>query len=191
MKQSSKNNSLYRSIKNLILEAQGRIVRNVNSTMTLTYFQIGRYIAEDELKGKDRANYAEKTMRQLSNDLTDEFGKGYSKSNLEYMRQFYNVYQDRFKKIVQPATGQSRKPTKIVQSTIGQSFQFALSWTHYIQLLKINDSNERSFYEIEAVKGNWSVRELQRQFNSSLYGRLALSRNKKSIRELAKKGQII
>lgn len=105
---------------------------------------------------------------------------------------FYKVYQDRFKKIVQPTTGQSRKPLKTVQSTIGQlSFPFALSWTHYVQLLKIDDSNERSFYEIESAKGNWSVRELQRQFNSSLYERLALSRNKKSIKELSKKGQIV
>jgi predicted nuclease of restriction endonuclease-like (RecB) superfamily len=192
MKQSSKNNSLYRSIKNLILEAQSRIVRNVNSTMVLTYFQIGRYIVENELQGKGRADYAKKIMRQLSIDLTEEFGKGYSKSNLEYMRQFYKVYQDRSKRIVQPTTGQSRKPLKIVQSTIGQlPSPFALSWTHYIQLLKIDDKNERRFYEIEASKGNWSVRELQRQFNSSLYERLALSRNKKSIRELAKKGQIM
>ena len=188
----SASNALYRSIRNLILEAQNQIVRNVNSTMTVTYFQIGRHIAENELQGKDRADYAEKTMRQLSIDLTEEFGKGFSKSNLEYMRQFYKVYEDRFKKIVQPPTGQFRKPLKTVESTIGQSSSpFALSWTHYVQLLKIDDNNERSFYEIEAAKGNWSVRELQRQFNSSLYERLALSRNKKSIRELAKKGQII
>ncbi len=192
MKHSSKKRDLFYSIKNLILEAQNRIVRNVNSTMVLTYFQIGRYIIEAELKGKGRADYAEKTMRQLSIDLTKEFGRGYSKSNLEYMRQFYKVYQDHFKEIVQPVTGQSYRPLKIVQSAIGQlSSPFALSWTHYIQLLKIENKNERSFYEIEAAKCNWSVRELQRQFNSSLYERLALSRNKRLIRDLAKKGQII
>lgn len=88
MRQSAKNNTLYRSIRDLILEAQSQIVRKVNSTMTVTYFQIGRYIAENELQGKGRADYADKTMRQLSVDLTEEFGKGFSKSNLEYMRQF-------------------------------------------------------------------------------------------------------
>jgi predicted nuclease of restriction endonuclease-like (RecB) superfamily len=192
MKQLSKKTDLFQSVKNLILEAQNQIIRNVNSTMVLTYFQIGSYIAESELKGKARADYAEKTMRQLSIDLTKEFGRGYSKSNLEYMRQFYKVYQQRFKQIVQPAIGQSNKQLKTIQSPIGQfSSPFALSWTHYIQLLKIQDNNERNFYEIEASKDNWSVRELQRQFNSSLYERLALSRDKKSIRELAKKGQII
>ena len=107
MKQLSKKTDLFQSVKNLILEAQNQIIRNVNSTMVLTYFQIGSYIAKSELKGKARADYAEKTMHQLSIDLTKEFGRGYSKSNLEYMRQFYKVYQQRFKQIVQPAIGQS------------------------------------------------------------------------------------
>lgn len=125
----------------VILEAQNQIVRNVNSTMVLTYFQIGHYIAEDELKGKDRADYAERIMRQLSLDLTNEFGKGYSN-----MRQFYKIYQSRYKQIVQPLIGRSKKPVKIVQSPIGQSSSpFGLSWTHYIQLLKIGDNGERTF----------------------------------------------
>jgi predicted nuclease of restriction endonuclease-like (RecB) superfamily len=186
------NKALLKAIKSLIVEAQAQIVRNVNTLMVFTYYQIGHYIIEDELKGKGRAKYAETTMRQLSLDLTKEFGKGYSKSNLEYMRQFYKAYQHRFKPIVQSPKEQSNKGVKIVQSVIGQfSSHFSLSWTHYIHLLKIEDRSERDFYEIEAVKGNWSVRELQRQFSSSLYERLALSRDKKSIRQLAKKGQII
>jgi len=192
MKKSPINKQLFNSIRNLILEAQSQVVRNINSTMVLTYFQIGHYISEDELKGKDRADYAEKTMRQLSIDLTKVFGKGYSKSNLEYMRQFYNTYQDRHRRIVQSLTGQSSNPVKIIQSPIGQSSSlFALSWTHYIQLLKIENAEERNFYEIEASQGNWSVRELQRQFNSSLYERIALSRDKKKVKELSKKGQLI
>jgi len=192
MKNSFTNKELLNSIKNLILEAQNQIVRNVNSMMVLTYFQIGRYISEDELKGKDRADYAERTIRQLSLDLTGEFGKGYSKSNLEYMRQFYKTYQRRHKQIAQPLPGESKKPAKIVQSVVGQSSSpFTLSWTHYIQLLKIDSDNERDFYEIEAASGNWSVRELRRQVNSSLYERRALSRDKKSVKRLSKRGQLI
>lgn len=192
MKQLSKKSDLFDSIKQLIQKAQTQIVRNVNSTMVLTYFQIGRHIVEDELQGKKRAEYAEKVMRQLSSDLTNEFGKGYSKSNLEYMRQFFKLYQDRYNQIIQSTTGQSKKSNMIIQSTIGQlSDVFSLSWTHYIQLLKITDSGERNFYEIEAAKGTWSVRELQRQYNSSLYERLALSRDKAAIIELSKKGQTI
>lgn len=192
MKKVTSDLKLYNSIKDLILEAQSQIVRNVNSVMVQTYFQIGRHIAEDKLKGKERADYAEKTIRQLSIDLTNEFGKGYSKSNLEYMRQFYSIYQDRHAKIAQSVVGQFRKSAKITQSAIALSNSpFSLSWTHYIQLLKIEDTAERDFYEVEASKENWSVRELQRQFNSSLYERLVLSRDKRSIKQLSKKGQII
>lgn len=192
MKKATSDLKLYNSIKDLILEAQSQIVRNFNSVMVLTYFQIGRHIAEVKLKGKERADYAEKTIRQLSIGLTNEFGKGYSKSNLEYMRQFYSVYQDRHTKIAQSVVGQFRKSAKITKSPFAKSsLPFSLSWTHYIQLLKIEDKTERDFYEVEASKENWSVRELQRQFNSSLYERLALSRDKRSIRQLSKKGQII
>lgn len=114
-------------------------------------------------------------MVELSEQLTKDFGKGYSMTNLEYIRKFYAIYCNR-----------------IPQSLIEEfKAPFVLSWTHYIQLIKINDTQERSFYEIEAARGNWSVRELQRQFDSSLYERLALSKNKKSVKELARKGQII
>jgi len=188
-----KNNRLYDSIKELIESAKARIVRNVNATVVLTYYHIGRIIIEDEQKGKYRADYAKNVLEQLSKQLTKDFGKGYSMTNLEYIRKFYLIYKDR---IPQSLIGKSEKPRRSRASSIPQSpieeskASFLLSWTHYIQLIKI-DNNERNFYEIEAVQGNWSVRELQRQFNSSLFERLALSRNKKAVKELAKKGQII
>jgi hypothetical protein len=144
------NKILFQSIKSLVYEVQQYVVRNVNTTMLITYFEIGRMIVEEELKGKNRAAYAEQIVRQLSNDLTNEFGKGYSKSNLEYMRQFYKTYQNR---IIQSPIGQlenagkSASPVRrsgIVQSLVGQSsLPFSLSWTHYIQLLKIEDDAER------------------------------------------------
>jgi predicted nuclease of restriction endonuclease-like (RecB) superfamily len=130
-------------------------------------------------------------LLQLSKKLTMEYGKGYSPANLEYIRKFYKLYNRRISK---PAEGKSKgsaKP-KIPQLLIEEfKIPFSLTWTHYIQLLKMDDDSERSFYEIESLQGNWSVRELQRQFNSSFYERVALSRDKSKVRELGKKDQII
>lgn len=189
-----RNNSLYKSIKELIENSKSNIVRHVNAAIILTYYEIGRMIVEDQQKGKYRADYAKKILEQLSTKLTKEFGKGYSLTNLEYIRKFYLIYRGR---IPQSTIGESRTNRKMISSQIPQSVieefktPFALSWTHYIHLLKIENDDERIFYEIEAVRGNWSVRELQRQFNSSLFERLALSKDKKAIKELARKGQVI
>ncbi|MFP5043117.1 PDDEXK nuclease domain-containing protein [Parasediminibacterium sp. JCM 36343] len=194
-------NTLFQSVKSLIQAAQQQIIRNINTTMLLTYFEIGRMIVEDEQDGKERADYAIGTITQLSTELTNEFGKGYSPDNLERFRKFYLLYQNRISaSVMRKFEGAEEKnisatpmrKSTIIQSMIGQSpFPFSLSWTHYIQLMKIPDENERSFYEIEATQNNWSVRELQRQFNSAIYERLALSRDKEGVKELAKKGQII
>lgn len=181
-------NQLFQSVKELIERSQNQIVRNINSTMVLTYFRIGRMIVEDEQNGKERANYAAETLKKLSQFLTKGFGKGYSVSNLEYMRSFYISYQSR---IPQSVIGESANDPKS-QSVIGfLETPFQLSWTHYIQLLKIKNEDERRFYEIEASQSNWSVRELQRQFNSALFERLALSKDKQGIKELAEKGQLM
>ena len=167
--------TLFENVKTLITSTQQNIVRNVNSAIVYAYFNIGKSIVEDEQKGKHRANYAKETLARLSHALIKEFGKGYSVSNLEYMRNFYLAYQNR-----------------ISQSVIGLSeAPFKLSWTHYIQLLKIKDVNERNFYEIESVNNNWSVRELQRQYNSSLFERLSLSKDKEEVKQLATYGQLI
>ena len=194
MAKMKKNSTLYNSIKTLLTKARIQIVYHVNITMVLTYYEIGRIIIEDEQKGKYRAEYSKKVLEHLSEQLTKEFGKGYSISNLEYIRKFYSVYSSR---IPQSLIGESGKSQKIKAVAIPQSLieefnvPFVLSWTHYIQLLKIENDEERNFYEIEAARGNWSVRELQRQFNSSLYERLALSKDKKSVKDLSCKGQII
>lgn len=180
-------NSLYNSIRDLIEGSKIKIVRNVNSIIVYTHFEIGRIIIEHEQKGKERAVYAEKTLVQLSVDLTAEYGSGYSRSNLEYMRKFYLLYKHR---ISQPVAGKSsNKKSQPVVGKLGNSLQ--LSWSHYIQLLRIENENERNFYEIEAIQNNWGKRELLRQFNSSLYERIALSKDKKKVKELGKKGQIV
>jgi len=188
MKGSKNINGLYNSIKELIENAKSNIVRKVNSIIVYTNFEIGKKIVENEQQGKERAGYAEKTLIQLSADLTAEYGSGYSRSNLEYMRKFYLFYKNR---ISQPPAGKSGK-TKKSQPVAGRlSISLQLSWSHYVHLLRIGDENERNFYEIESIQNNWGKRELMRQFNSALYERIALSKDKKSVKQLGKRGQII
>ena len=155
-------------IRELLIEARKSVVRQVNTTMLTTYYEIGRRFVEQEQQGKEDANYGEYILVRLSKSLSGSFGRGFSKRNLELMRQFYLTY-------------------RIAKSPISQS----LSWTHYIRLIRISDPDERSFYEIEAAENNWSVRELNRQFDSALFQRLALSRDKDAVKQLATKGQIV
>jgi len=178
---------LFENVKSLITETQKYVVRNVNSAMTLAYFRIGKMIVEDEQQGNQRAEYAKETIAKLSTELNKEFGKGYSISNLEYMRSFYNIYQLR---ISQSLIGKFKNSSKSQSITKNLNIPFLLSWTHYIQLLKIKD-DERNFYEIEASANDWSVRELQRQYNAALFERLALSKDKIGVRQLVAKGQLI
>lgn len=189
-------------VRELIHSARNIAVRGVNTLQVLTNFEIGRLIVKHEQKGKKRAGYGEQIIQELSSELTLEFGKGFSKSNLEYMRRFFIEYQDRMPKIAQTVSGQLTAGLEKTQTGSGilsewqptaNSIQisFNLSWSHYVFLLGINDKDERSFYEIEAAQNNWSLRELKRQFNSGVYERLALSRDKKKIKELSSKGQII
>ncbi|MCP9769561.1 DUF1016 domain-containing protein [Lacihabitans sp. LS3-19] len=163
-----KTSSFIEHIKRIIKEAQIGVVRSVNSIMVQTYFELGKRIVEHEQEGSDYSNYGDYILERLSSELSNEFGKGYSKRNLELIRKFYITY-------------------KIAKSPISQS----ISWTHYLHLMRIENEDERSFYEIETEKNNWSVRELDRQINTSLYQRLSLSKDKKGILKLAEKGQII
>jgi predicted nuclease of restriction endonuclease-like (RecB) superfamily len=190
----------------LVSAARNQVVRQTNSVMVFTYFHLGRLIVENEQGGKTKAAYGEKLMSELSNQLTKSFGNGFSKRNLELMRLFYTAFKDKDNvlPITQTVSAQFKPAktqtvsTQLIQSSITEtqyqkSFAdvFPLSWSHYVMLCRIKDKNERSFYEIESSQGNWSVRELQRQFDSGLYERLTLSKNKKQVKQLAKKGQII
>ena len=199
------NDRLAEQIALLIENAKQHIVATVNSTMTATYYEIGRMIVEHEQQGKRRAEYGAKLLPDLAKRLTKRFGKGFSRRNLTNMRQFYLVYSP----ILQTASGKSETPSRIsedtsaiwqtasakseVALTIPQtlSAKFPLSWSHYLFLMGINNPAERQFYETEATKERWSLREMKRQFNSALYERLALSRDKKAVTEMSRKGQII
>ncbi len=205
MSKEVQNTNLFQQVAVLLKNAQQQVLRTVNSTMVFTYFEIGRMIVEEEQNGKERADYGKQVLKGLSEQLTKEFGKGFSLSNLEQIRKFFLIYSksETLLRISQIQNSQSvivESESTIPQSLIVEfkkfdyhiliSF-FKLTWTHYLFLMRIEDENERSFYEIETEKNNWSVRELKRQYNSALYTRLALSRDKEGILKLAKEGQII
>ena len=205
MNKNLQNTALFQQVVVLLQNARQQVLRTVNSTMTYTYFEIGRMIVEEEQSGKDRAEYGKQILKGLSEQLTNEFGKGFSVVNLENMRKFYLAYSisETVSRILQIQKSQSltgELNTKISQSVTGVSEEsitksliwlFKLTWTHYVFLMRINDEKERRFYEIESEKYNWSVRELKRQYDSALYTRLSLSRDKEGILKLSEEGQII
>ncbi|MEI7833453.1 MAG: PDDEXK nuclease domain-containing protein [bacterium] len=197
---------LYQRIRELVIAVRKRVARGVDLIQVSTNFEIGRYIFEHEQQGTERAAYGKTVLKKLASELTNEFGRGFSNSNLEYMRRFFLLYQDR-DPISQFGTGKlgvgnapvaQQSKNEIAQFGIGQfvapldnSSAFRLSWTHYVFLIGIRNSDERSFYEIEAAEQGWNLQELKRQFDSSLYERLALSRDKEGIRKLAQEGHIV
>jgi uncharacterized protein DUF1016 len=148
----------YDGIRQLVLSAHGGAARGLNLLQVPTNYEIGRRIVKEEQGGADRAQYGKEVIRELAARLTSEFGNGFSKSNLEYMRRFYLAYPNRFSQIAQTLSGQS--------VTSSADLSFALSWSHYLFLLGLNEQ-ERNFYEIEAAQQNWTLRDLKRQFNSA------------------------
>jgi len=189
-------------IRELIASARATVARGVDLVQVHTNFEIGRRIVEQEQKGKKRAEYGREVITALADRLTAEFGKGYCTTNLEYMRRFFLLYQSRCG-IPQSLTGKSLGTRKSQSSTgeyrvladatcvSAELHSFTLSWTHYVFLLGIDSPDERSFYEIEATQQNWTVRELKRQFDSSLFERLALSQDKEGVRRLAARGHTV
>ena len=202
---------LFKSIQTLVVQSRQELYVIANITLTETYFHIGRLIVYHEQQGSSRAGYAKETLINLSTKLTPVLGKGFSVDNLENMRKFYLVYKDDYVKHIsknqksaplarklkstQKSETVSRKSSSIpISEPVARklvTFPFRLSWTHYVMILKIEDPIERKFYEIESLAENWSKRELQRQFDSALFDRLALSRDKQKVKELSKKGHVI
>ncbi len=157
-------NTLISNIEQTVAIAKEKLATSVNTTITETYWQIGKYIVETEQDGKIKAAYGKKLLTTLSHELTLRLGKGYSRPNLNNMRKFYLKYPN------------------------CQTVSDKLSWSHICELIKIDDDLERSFYERQTVNENWSVRELQRQIDSALFLRLAVSRDKEGILSLAQRG---
>jgi predicted nuclease of restriction endonuclease-like (RecB) superfamily len=164
------NKELVNKIESLLKNAREKVVREVNNTLLITYMEIGKAIVEDEKLHIEDIEYENKSLRYLSRNLSSKFGKGFSLANLHFMIAFYKNYGS------------------------VQTLSKHLGWSHYCELLSISDKDKRSFYEKECSNARWSVRELRRQIESSLYERLLLSNgktNKEKVLELALKGNEI
>jgi len=158
---------LIENIGSVFNKAKSKIISAINTEMINSYWEIGKNIVEFEQKGKLKAEYGSKLLLTISKDLKLKYGKGFSRSNLSYMRQFYIKYPKR------------------------ETVSHKLSWSHYFELLKIEDDLAREFYQNQAIKENWTVRELKRQKKSGLFHRIAINKDKDKILELSKKGQVI
>ena len=159
-------NEVFDNIKELVINSRNKVYTTVNTEMLNLYWNIGRIIMEIQ-QGDERASYGDAVLEKLSLKLTNEFGKGFSKRNLERMRKFYIIFP------------------------IATTLSSQLSWSHYLELIKIEEENKRNFYLHECINSKWSVRELQRQRDSLLYERLTLSSNKDKVLELSKEGQVL
>jgi predicted nuclease of restriction endonuclease-like (RecB) superfamily len=187
----------------LIYQARSIAARQINHLQVQVNFEIGRRIVEEEQRGTGRAEYGQQLLVSLADGLTKEYGRGFSRSNLEYMRKFYLTYRARHSAISQKASGKLADPEKaqnaparalpaMYSSTMpSQRDAFRLSWSHYVFLISIKNAEERQFYEIESTQNDWSLPELRRQFDSGLYERLALSRDKAGVTALGQQGQIV
>jgi predicted nuclease of restriction endonuclease-like (RecB) superfamily len=174
-------------VRKIILSARKKIHQGVNAVHVRTCYWIGFLIVEHEQKGAGRARYGDESIRRMSISLTEEFGDGFSERNLRNMRGFNlgwkGLFDDgRFLKGIQQTTS-AESPSS--------GPDHVLSWSHYVFLMGIKNIEERMFYDIESKNNDWSLRELKRQFESSLYERLALSRDKEAVRNMSRKGQVV
>lgn len=174
------DNLQYGEIRNDIIEllraARAASARNVNALMTATYWEIGRRIVESEQQGRERAEYGDTLIKQLAEDLTRQFGRGFGAVNLSQMRRFYLEWP--IQKIFQTPSEKSPALPEIAS-------KFPLPWSAYVRLLTVKNSEARTFYETESLRSGWSVRQLDRQIGSQFYERVALSRNKVAMLEKA------
>jgi predicted nuclease of restriction endonuclease-like (RecB) superfamily len=189
-------------IQEILTQARHGALQAVNAAMLAAYWHVGREIVEAEQRGRERAGYGERLIKELSKHLTAQFGKGFSISNLKLIRQFYLTFQDRSPQIgytvssqlgsvvLAPAAlaAEANQETNSGRSESGRLLRPELSWSHYRVLMRVDKPEARSFYEVECSKARWSVRELERQVGSLLYERLALSRDKEGLLALAEQG---
>lgn len=184
----------------MINNARANVVRSINITEVITKYEIGRIIIDVVQEGEERATYGKQLLQGVSNILTERFGDGWSVDTLKRCRKFFMIYStEKISATVLPESSTDNlcnivaQIQKVTDSPIKSTgkYPFTLSWSHYLILIRIESDEERRFYEIEAQKQNWSVRQLQRQYNSSLYERLALSKDKDAIMRLAQEGQTV
>jgi predicted nuclease of restriction endonuclease-like (RecB) superfamily len=190
------------NVAKIIEQARAYVGRTVDLTMCVAYFEVGRMIVEEEQGGKARAEYGRGLLKELSTYLTNRLGRGYSLSTLKNIRRFYLTYAPIVpeKRLVEPPKGKGQTVFSLLndarkaqkgQTAFDQSYPFTLSWSHYLILMRIDNPDERRFYEIEATQQQWSFRRLHREYGSSQYERLALSRDRDAVMKLATDGQTV
>lgn len=189
-------NDLFLKVVDLVTQARGRVATAVNVAEVYAKYHIGQYIVEYEQNGETRAEYGKAVLKELSKRLTDRFGDGWSYSNLRQIRQFFLTYSNLTNTVCQiEGTISKHQNTtdykKAKQCLANSEPTFILSWSHYLILIRVENPDARSFYEIECAEQQWSVRQLGRQVGSGLYERLALSRNKDEVMRLAREGQTV
>lgn len=186
--------SIFERIVNHIDLAKIRVISTINTEMVHTYWMIGREIVEEELGGKNRAKYGDELIKILSSRLTSKFGRGYTVRSLHKFREFYLVYKEGPGMDLRTLSGEGRKVPAVralSKSPHKMREKWQLSWSHYRLLTTIDNHYKRSFYETESIKNRWSSRELERQIGSLLYDRLAKSKDKIGLMQLAINGQEI
>lgn len=172
----------------LIDRARNTAIREVNLVQLLTYYTLGKWIVEVQQGGSGRAKYGKRVLETLSDALNHVFGKGYSVSTLTNIRKFYEIYKNRISApMVTDFAEQNSQP---LVTKFGNDVPFRLSWTHYLILMRIQNEDERDFYEQLAIQENWGKRELSRQYGSSLYERMLIGKDKQQILRLSKKGRL-
>lgn len=172
----------------LIDRARNTAIREVNLVQLLTYYTLGKWIVEVQQGGSGRARYGKRVLETLSDALNHVFGKGYSVSTLTNIRKFYEIYKNR---ISAPMVTDFAEPnSQPLVTKFGNDVPFRLSWTHYLILMRIQNEDERDFYEQLAIQENWGKRELSRQYGSSLYERMLIGKDKQQILRLSKKGRL-
>ena len=184
--------SIFGDVSNIIDEARQTAARSVNAVMTAAYWMIGQHIVEFEQSGEERAEYGTALVERLAVDLTERFGRGFSRQNIWQMRLFYQSYPP--EQILQTLSGESESSENLQTASVESSLtsiasRFSLSWSAYVRLLSVKNINAREFYETEALRGGWSVRQLNRQINSQFYERTALSKNKAAMLTKGQKSQ--
>ena len=178
---AASSTSLYSEIRTILENARQSAYRSVNFAMVIAYWKIGKRIVEEEQKGKAKAAYGAALLKELSAQLTIDFGKGYSETNLKYFRQFYLTFSSY--ENGHPLSDQSNLPV----NQKSHALRGELTWTHYRLLMKVENENARDYYMEEAITQNWSTRALERQINSFYYQRIISSKNKKGVTEEAKR----
>lgn len=193
-----KDSTFFENIAYLIEQTRKYVGRTIDLAMCITYFEIGRKIVEEEQRGDDRAKYGEKLINELSLYLTAKYKRGFSTTNLKNARRFYLIYSSQISQSMTDFLGEQsdNQKNQLKNNLLAETNKFEknmeilknffrISWTHYVILIRIKNDAERKFYEIETINQNWTVRQLQRQYNSSYYERIILANGKPTTKKLS------